>query len=220
LKINSSSTSTKKTAQARVRLEKERLEELLDVAAEVFIAQGFAAASTNEMARRANCSKTTLYSRFPTKKDLFVAVIERRMTRVFREVAGFLPEDAPLEETLREFGARLLRVALSPDQITLVRVISMESSRFPILGQRFFETGPGLGQAALAEYLNGQIKRGRLLDENPQRMAEHYISLLSGGAVRWVILGLRSMNLKKNAQAEHLEAALRMFLRAYAKTSA
>src|SRR6202012_3446417 len=110
-------------------------------------------------------------SRFPTKQDLFVAVIERRMGKVFREVAGFLPDDAPLKDTLREFGAGLLRVALSPEQIALVRVISMESSRFPILGQRFFETGPGLGQMALAEYLRGQIERGRLSNENPERMA-------------------------------------------------
>jgi AefR-like transcriptional repressor, C-terminal domain len=83
------------------------------------------------------------------------------------------------------------------------------------LGQRFFETGPGIGQAALADYFTGQIARGRMSNENTERMAEHYISLLSGGGVRWVVLGLSSMNMKKSAQIEHVEAALRMFLRAY-----
>lgn len=35
------------------------------------ISEGFSAASTNEIARRANLSKTTFYSRFPTKERLF-----------------------------------------------------------------------------------------------------------------------------------------------------
>jgi AcrR family transcriptional regulator len=201
-------------------LEKEHLENLLDVAAEVFIADGFSAASTSEIAHRAKCPKATLYARFPAKEDLFVAVIERRMTRVVGQVAGLLPADAPLEETLRDFGARLLQVSLSPGQVALVRVISTESGRFPALGRRFFETGPGLEQALLAEYFIGQVRRGRLLDENPQRMAEHYMSLLSGGAVHWASFGRRLVSLKIDARTEHLEAALRMFLRAYAKTSA
>jgi TetR/AcrR family transcriptional regulator, mexJK operon transcriptional repressor len=220
LRIGSTRPGAKqKAGQAGIRLEKERLENLLDVAEEVFIAEGFSAASTSEMARRANCSKATLYSRFPAKEDLLTAVIERCMTRVFGDIAGALPADASLEETLRDFGARLLQVWLSPDQVALVRVINTESGRFPALGQRFFETGPGFGQAVLAEYFAGQVQRGRLLNENPQRMAEHYMSLLCGGAVRWASLGQRPLRLKADARTDHLEAALRMFLRAYAKTS-
>jgi TetR/AcrR family transcriptional regulator of autoinduction and epiphytic fitness len=76
----------------RARLDEERLAELLDVAAEIFISEGFSAASTNEIARRANSSKTTFYSRFPTKEQLFLAVIERRVTGIFQQVAGSLPE--------------------------------------------------------------------------------------------------------------------------------
>jgi AcrR family transcriptional regulator len=55
------------------------LTELLDVATEVFVSEGFSAASTNEIARHANSSKTTFCSRFPTEEQLFLAVIERRM---------------------------------------------------------------------------------------------------------------------------------------------
>jgi TetR/AcrR family transcriptional regulator of autoinduction and epiphytic fitness len=95
-------TTLVKTAQrkrkprpVRARLHEERLTELLDVAAEVFISEGFSAASTNEIARRANSSKTTFYSRFPTKEQLFLAVIERRMTGIFRQVDASLPEEPP-----------------------------------------------------------------------------------------------------------------------------
>jgi TetR/AcrR family transcriptional regulator, mexJK operon transcriptional repressor len=199
----------------KTRLEEDRLAELLDVAAEVFLAEGFAGASTNEIARRANSSKETFYSRFPNKESLFTAVIERRMKSVLEEVTTLLPREAPMEDTLREFGSRFLRTVLSEKQIRLIRLISMESSRFPALGELFFQLGPKRGQAFLADYLAGQVQQHRLRDGDTARMAEHYMSLLSGGAVRWIILGLRRVPLRRDKLEEHLEAALQAFLNAY-----
>jgi len=201
----------------RPRLEEDRVAELLDVAAEVFLREGFSAASTNEIARRANSSKSTFYSRFPTKESLFLAVIERRMEFVLEEMTSLLPPEAPMEDALREYGSRFLRTVLSEKQIKLLRLISMESSRFPVLGERFFELGPKRGQAFLADYLAGQMKQRRLVPGDTARMAEHYISMLSGGAVRWVVLGLRTGPLRKDKLQEHLEAVLQTFLAAYAK---
>ena len=86
----------RKPRRIRARLDEERLTELLDVATEVFVSEGFSAASTNEIARRANSSKTTFYSRFPTKEQLFLAVIERRITAIFSQVAASLPEEPPI----------------------------------------------------------------------------------------------------------------------------
>ncbi len=200
----------------KTRLEEDRLAELLDVAAEVFLAEGFTGASTNEIARRANSSKETFYSRFPNKESLFTAVIERRMKSVLEEVTTLLPREAPMEDTLREFGSRFLRTVLSEKQIKLIRLISMESSRFPALGELFFQLGPKRGQAFLADYLAGQVQQHRLRYGDTARMAEHYMSLLSGGAVRWIILGLRRGPLRRDKLEEHLEAALRAFLNAYA----
>src|SRR5258708_16326718 len=105
-------TTQRKRKPVRARLDEERLTELLDVAAEVFISEGFSAASTNEIARRANSSKTTFYSRFPTKEHLFLAVIERRMTGIFRQVAASLPEEPPIQDTLPTFAAPAIRLAL------------------------------------------------------------------------------------------------------------
>jgi hypothetical protein len=41
------------------------------------------------------------------------------------------------------------------------------------------------------------------------------MSLPSGGAVRWIILGLRRGPLRRDKLEEHLEAALQAFLNAY-----
>src|SRR5271163_2403355 len=103
------------SGKMQTRLEENRVAELLDIATEVFIQHGFEGASTNEIARKANCSKTTLYSRFPTKEKLFLAVLERRMEYVFSRYAIAFPMDAPLKRTLKEYGARLLELVLSED---------------------------------------------------------------------------------------------------------
>jgi TetR/AcrR family transcriptional regulator, mexJK operon transcriptional repressor len=201
-------------AAAHWRLDEDRVAELLDIATEVFMEHGFEGASTNEIAKRANCSKTTLYCRFPTKQALFIAVLERRMEVMFKELESALPDDAPLEQTLMEFGSRVLRIALSDEKIHLQRVINMEAERFPELAVRYFELGPDRGQERLSRYLRGQIKRGRLINEDPHLMAEHLISLITGGPVTCRILGQRNFS-GPNDQRKRLRAALRVFLRAY-----
>lgn len=199
----------------QTRLDESRVAELLDIATEVFIQHGFEGASTNEIARRANCSKTTFYSRFPTKEKLFLAVLERRMEYVFSRYAIAFPMDEPLERTLKEYGARLLQLVMAEDQLALVRVVSMESSRFPELGKRFYELGPGRGVAYLAAFLAEQVERGRLLKEDPSMMAEHLISLITGGQIRWTVLGLFHRNKSAKEKQLHIDAAVRVFLRAY-----
>ena len=200
---------------SKTRLDEDRLAALLDVATDVFLTEGFSAASTNEIARRAGSSKGTFYSRFPTKECLFLAVIERRMKSVLDGMTSLLPSERSLEDTLREYGTRFLRAVLSEEQIGLLRLISMESSRFPALGERFFELGPERGQAFLTEYFALQVREHRLKDEDTGRMAEHFMSLLSGGAVRWSTLGLRRVPISKIKLQQHLEASLRTFLAAY-----
>jgi TetR/AcrR family transcriptional regulator, mexJK operon transcriptional repressor len=198
------------------RLEEERVAEILDIATEIFIEQGFKGASTNEIARRANASKRTFYSRFPTKEELFIAVIERRMELIFQEIAIPLPQDAPMRRTLTEYGSRLLQFALSEKQIALARVVSMESSKFPELGEKFYELGPGRGLEYLSSYFEGQIKIGRRLRrEDPVRMAEHLSSLIVGGYARWSILGVK-FKISVQEKRKRLEEAVEVFLRAYA----
>jgi TetR/AcrR family transcriptional regulator, mexJK operon transcriptional repressor len=204
-------------SRADLRLEEGRVAELLDVASQVFLANGFAGASMTEIARLSNSSKTTFYARFPTKEKLFIAVMERRMAAVLGEVTASLPADLPMDAALKEYGTRFIHFALSDDQITLFRIISMESVRFPDLGQHFYELGPKRGQTFLAGYLRQQIQLGHLVDDDPWIMAEHLMSLLAGGPVRWRILGLQTGTRTREKQQEHVAGALEVFLRAYGK---
>jgi AcrR family transcriptional regulator len=71
----------------------QRRELVLGEAMAVFAAQGYAGTSTEEVARRASISQPYLFRLFPTKKALFLALVERCFRRVrdeFTAAAGEL----------------------------------------------------------------------------------------------------------------------------------
>ena len=66
----------------RRRAEREfRLSWLLDAAEATFLERGFAGASVDDIAARAEVALGTLYKVFPSKEELFAQVMERRMGR-------------------------------------------------------------------------------------------------------------------------------------------
>ena len=191
------------------------MDELLDLAAEVFIADGFQGASVNVIARRAGASKASLYSRFPSKEDLFLAVLEHRMNRIFQAVVATIPDEAPLRDALSGFGTGVLQSALSDAQMALIRVVSMETVRFPQLGRRFFDLGPGRGMAALTTYIKGQIHKKVLRNEDPKIMAQQFLGMVAGAPLIFRLFGMNAYLKSNKQQAQHLALAIEAFVRAY-----
>lgn len=123
--------ATKKAVPARPRLARERRDQLLDIATDGFISAGFQVASTNVIAQCAGASKASLYARFPTKQKRFLGVLERRMEKILVSVAAIIVAEAPLRPSPRGFGERFGQLILNPSQVALVRMVCMESTRFP-----------------------------------------------------------------------------------------
>ena len=202
--------------QRRPRLEGQRLAELLDVAAELFIEFGFQAASTNVIAQRAGASKASLYSRYSTKEELFLAVLEHRMNYILEGMTATISQEAPVRDVLLGFGRQLLQAGLSEAQVALIRVVAMESGRFPQLAQRFLELGPRRGQKALSNYLNRQIQQGNLRGEDSQLMAQHFFGMVAGAALLFRLLGVAVQRQASKQLEQQLGHAVDAFLRAYA----
>jgi AcrR family transcriptional regulator len=84
----------------------ERREMVLEAALGEFAASGLAGTSTEDVARRAGISQPYLFRLFPTKKALFVALVERCFQRVedaFTTVAEGLTGEAALEAMADEY---------------------------------------------------------------------------------------------------------------------
>jgi len=198
----------------RLRLQEDRVSELLDVALQEFLARGVEAASLSEIARRAGASKTTFYKRFPTKEKLFVAVLERRMDEVFNKMAITLPSEPPLAATLIAYGIQLSTQLSSQHHLALYRLISMEAPRFPELNGRYYELGAARSQTVLTAYFEEQVKRKRVAKVDPALLAENYLNALFG-SLRFIVRGLSRGPVIEDATAK-VEGAVEFFLRAYA----
>ncbi|MFM8205297.1 MAG: TetR/AcrR family transcriptional regulator [Actinomycetales bacterium] len=70
-----SSTEIKNESRSRLPRD-ERRAQLLTAALEIFTASGYHAASMDEIADRASVSKPVLYQHFPSKLDLYLAVLD------------------------------------------------------------------------------------------------------------------------------------------------
>jgi AcrR family transcriptional regulator len=67
-----------------------RRAQLLDAALEVFVAQGYHAAAMDEIADRAGVSKPVLYQHFPSKLDLYLALLDASCDAVVQGVRDAL----------------------------------------------------------------------------------------------------------------------------------
>jgi TetR/AcrR family transcriptional regulator len=76
---------TKEVQGKRERRKEARPGELLDAALDLFVEKGFAATRAEEVAARAGVSKGTLFLYFPTKEELFKAVVRENISGRFKE---------------------------------------------------------------------------------------------------------------------------------------
>jgi AcrR family transcriptional regulator len=105
-------------------------ERILDAAEQVFLQRGFEGSSVDEIADVARAGKTTIYSRYAGKQDLFAAVVLRNVSLML-QIAESCPQGATVEARLRHLGAAIIERAMSHNAIRFFRVTLSEAERLP-----------------------------------------------------------------------------------------
>jgi len=90
-----------------------------------FLALGVDGASLREIAARARTSLGMIHYYFPTKDDLFFAVVEEIYQQLLADLAAALAPGPPVVERLRGLFARV--ASLSPDELDVVRLVVREA---------------------------------------------------------------------------------------------
>jgi len=154
-------------------------ERILEIAAELFFAEGYGAASIEAVARRAGISKRTLYARFRDKADLFAAVVHHVIGRLRPAHPEKLFEGGSAEEILRRLASLILHAALTSDALALYRTTVAEAARFPELAAVMSKSG-GRQEAIgyIARLLEKATAGGELRVKNPVFAAEQFLQLV------------------------------------------
>jgi AcrR family transcriptional regulator len=133
----------------------ERRADVLRVAVAEFAKTGFQGTSTEDVARAAGISQPYLFKMFPTKKALFLALVEHGFTRV-RQAFVDAVADATGEAALDRMGERYGELLRDRDELLLQlwrevqRLSGMDDDRL----QQFFAMGMLMNVVAAMDATN------------------------------------------------------------------
>ncbi len=160
-------------------------------------------------------SKGTLWAYFPSKEELFTAVVDQATTAFREQLSETLNPHGEIVPALRGFGLRLLEKIIMPDAISLHRLIVAEAGRFPELGRIFYERAPRLTVALLADFLAGAMERGQLRSDSPTDAAYFLMQMCMSRCQQKLLLALTN-RVSDNEIADEVDRALNLFMCVYA----
>jgi AcrR family transcriptional regulator len=153
-----------------------RLAKILDAATDLFLKVGYEQTSIDAILLRSGGSKSTLYAYFPTKEDLFRAVIDNVVDN--SELGAALDISVNARAVLTEFAVARQRVVLSARHRSVLRLVIAERDRFPDLAQIYWERGPQRSGRHLVTYFEALRNREILAIDDAEEAAEFFVGML------------------------------------------
>ena len=165
------------TAPARLRAA-DRREQILAVAATLFARQGYKGTTTKEIAAKAGITEALIFRHFPSKEDVYWAVIEAK-----------IDDNSPRERmqarlTVKGTDAEILR-GLAVDILerrakdhTLSRLLLYSALENHRLSHRFFRSFVSGYYGLLAEYIERRILDGKFRPVDPVLAARGFLGMI------------------------------------------
>ncbi len=156
---------------------------LLAIAREQFIAHGFRGATMDSVAARAGISKQTLYAAYPSKDQLYAAVVRDWVEQghdALRPHTLALRDSPDVGEGLRRLATALQTGILSPPVIQMRRLVAAEADTFPDVAADYTTRSWDRNLALLAETLTALTERDLLAIDDPRIAAEQFVWLVIG----------------------------------------
>lgn len=193
---------------------KERHAAIVRQARDAFLEQGYAATSMSTIAGKLGGSKGTLWAYFPSKEDLFAAVLDDLTVSFRNSLEDALRPGRDCRTTLSDFAERFLQKIVDPYILGMHRLIVGEGGRFPEIGRIFYERGPRQVVERLADYICQRMDAGDLRADDPQQAARNLIQLTqTAQSLRlWGVVDTPTPELLHT----HATNAVDVFMRAYA----
>jgi len=188
----------------------QRRERIARVAAPLFLKKGYDNVSIDEIIGLVGGSKATIYTWFGGKEGLFEAVVRQKCRDVV--MAIHVDTTGSLDAQLTEIGHSFLAMVLSPPILEFHRLMVSIGRTFPEIGRLFYETGPASAYSMVAEWIAKQQKDGRIIEEDPYRLAVLFLDMLIGEhQLSWLTGMPRAA--RRDKMDETVRLAVSIFLR-------
>lgn len=152
----------------RERRKEARPSELLAAALDLFVEKGFAATRVEEVAQRAGVSKGTLFLYFPSKVELFKAVVRENISGRFTEWAEELRTYEGSSEDLLTYCMTSWWERVGATKASGIQKLMMsEAGNFPEIVQFFQLEVVEPGNALIQRILQRGVERGEFRAVDP-----------------------------------------------------
>ncbi|MFI6299446.1 TetR/AcrR family transcriptional regulator [Nonomuraea sp. NPDC050790] len=192
--------------------------DLLAIARDVFLTQGYPGATMDQVAARARISKHTLYREYPSKERLYAAVVRDWVDRGYDAMR---PHTQALAEST-DIHAGLLRLAhvlhagvLSEPVLRMRSLVATESTRFPDVAADYVQRSWTRNTHLLADALTTLTTRSLIKAGDALVAAQQFTWLVLGDPLNRLTLAARSAPADAGELAQLREEAVTTFLSRY-----
>lgn len=182
---------------------------ILAVAAELFARDGYAATSVERVTSACGAGKDTIYRRYPSKRALFGAVLERSRSRIMArldEIEVNTPEHSSLSR-LRDLTRHLLDMNLDPELIAFKRIALSE--------MLVSDGGAGPEPDAIMTLLRAHVTQAQedrhLRNVDPDFLTNHLINSIIVGPTTLAMFGFKPLVSQQERQS-YFDKAWTLFL--------
>ncbi len=173
---------TTRRPQARTEATKARI---LDAAQSLFSELGFENTQLDEVAVRAGCSRGGIYAHYASKEDLFLALMEHRVSAAYRAAYKKIEEEPDLKERRNIFKRWLVQQICAPESGTLTLEFKLYAIRRPEIREKMLDLYNSLFMGINADLL--EVLFGKKLSKTARTAMEQRLAVL-GGALNGLIL--------------------------------
>lgn len=185
---------------------------IIDTASQLFLRNGYAATSIEQVAADAGVSKVTIYNQFGNKRALFDAAVECECEKMRGHFSLEAMPQGSIRDRLTAIGEAVFAFLFRPEMTRFERRIAAETEDEPAIGAAFLDAGPRRLKRAFAAWLQHAAAAGELKIADTELAAEQFVCLCKGmGDIEHrfgVTVTLESMR-------RRIDGAVEMFLAAY-----
>ena len=152
---------------------------ILDAAQKLFYNLGFDETSLAMIINEAGGSRRSIYNEFGNKHGLLMAVIQRQV-KTQSEILTSINRDLEAKEALNQVCFKFVVGMLSPELMSLFRLVVQQVVKFPELGEMIYKNGPMTGILPLVDYLTWLTDQNLLKIENCHFSAQMLMEMAKG----------------------------------------
>ena len=135
---------------------------ILAAALDEFSARGFAAARLDDVARRADVAKGTIYLHFKDKEALFQELVRTMLSPLVMTLEQLRASDVPIRIVLERFADLCVREIYGTRRRDVARLVITEGARFPSIAEFYYREVVERGIAAMRAMIERAVARGEL----------------------------------------------------------